>query len=99
MRVFMVPRWMKCSLASIGAVNVGVAACPFNVCTIQRLQSQPSQESGPLDVFGAMPGVPYNALSPRPSSPATVHANTLLLKVPTGEPDVIILIGACQVLP
>src|SRR5947207_14838563 len=99
MRVFMVPRWIKCSLARIGAVKVEVAACPFNVCTIQRLQSQPVQESGPLEGFGATPGVPYQAMSTRPSSPATGHANTLLWRVPTGEPDVVILIGAAQVVP
>src|SRR5438552_18669513 len=99
MRVYMLPRWIKCSLARIGAVKVGVAACPFNVCTIHRLQSQPVQESGSLEGFGATPGVPYQAMSTRPSSPAAVHANTLLWGVHTGEADVSIWIGAAQVLP
>src|SRR6266567_1738489 len=90
MRVYMLPRWLKCSLARIGAVKVGVAACPFKVCTIHRLQSQPVQESGPLEGFGATPGVPYQAMSTRPSSPATIQANTLLWRVPAGEPDVLI---------
>src|SRR5437773_1106055 len=99
MRVLMVPRWLKCSLARIGAVKVGLAVCPFNVCTIHRLQSQPVQESGPLEGFGATPGVPYHAMSTRPSSPATAQANTLLWSVPTGEPDVSTWIGAAHVLP
>src|SRR5438045_8556555 len=86
MRVFMLPRWIKCSLARIGAVKLGVAACPFNVCTIHRLQSQATHESGPLEGFGATPGVPYQAMSTRPSSPATAQANTLLCSVPTGDP-------------
>src|SRR2546429_6146452 len=50
----------------------------FSVCTIHRLQSQAVQESGPLEGFGATPGVPYQAMSTRPSSPATGQANTLL---------------------
>src|SRR5437660_11183767 len=66
MRVFMLPRWIKCSLARIGAVKVGAAACPFSVCTIHRLQSQAVQESGPLEGVGATPGVPYQAMSTRP---------------------------------
>src|SRR5436305_14599397 len=96
MSVFMLPRWIKCSLARIGAVKVGVAACPFNVCTIHSLQSQAAQESGPPDGFGATPGVPYQAMSTRPSSPATVQANTLLWSLPPGEPDVPIWIGPAQ---
>src|SRR6266852_3423730 len=99
MRVNMLPRWIKCSLAWIGAVKVGTAACPFNVCTIHRLQRQVVHESGPFEGFGARPGVPYQAMSTRPSSPATVQAKTLLWSVPTGEPDVSILIGAAHVLP
>src|SRR2546430_17027437 len=99
MRVYMLPRWIKCSLARIGAVKVGVAACPFNVCTIQRLQSQPMQESGPSEGFGATPGVPYQAMSTRPSSPATAHANTLLWRVPPGGPGVAILTGAAHGVP
>src|ERR1700751_1370034 len=98
MKVYMLPRWIKCSLARIGAVKVGGAACTFNVCTIHKLQSQ-AQESGPLEGFGATPGVPYQAMSTRPSSPAAGQANTLLWRVPTDEPDVSILIGAAQVLP
>src|SRR5439155_22683452 len=95
----MLPRWIKCSLARIGAVKVGVAACPFSVCTIHRLQSQEVQESGPLEGLGETLGVPYQAMSRRPSSPATAQANTLLWSVPTGEPDVSIRIGAAHVLP
>src|SRR5438045_9576989 len=98
MRVFMLPRWIKCSLARIGAVKLGVAACPFNVCTIHRLQSQATHESGPLEGFGATPGVPYQAMSTRPSSPATAQANTLLCSVLTGDPDVSICLGAAHVV-
>src|SRR5437867_12917532 len=94
MSVNMLPRWIKCSLARIGAVKVGVAACPFNVCTIHRLQSQAVQESGPLEGFGATPGVPYQAMSTRPSSPATAQANTLSWRAPPGGPDVLIGIGS-----
>src|SRR5437016_13223518 len=98
MRVFMVRRWIKCSLARIGAVKVGAAACPFSVCTIHRLQSQAVQESGPLEGFGATPGVPYQAMSTRPSSPAAFQANTLLCSVPTGALSGM-AIGAAHVLP
>src|SRR5260370_30310324 len=99
MRVYMLPRWIKCSLVRIGAVKVGVAACPFNVCTIHRLQSQAVQESGPLEGFGATPGVPYQAMSTRPSSPATAHANTLLWREAPGETHVLILIGEVPGFP
>src|SRR5438270_11707668 len=98
MSVFIVPRWIKCSLARIGAVKVGAAACPFNVCTIHRLQSQLLEESGPLEGFGSIPGVPYQAMSTRTPSPATAQANPLLCRVPTGEADVLIGIAAAQVL-
>src|SRR2546426_2185052 len=94
MRVYMLPRWIKCSLARIGAVKVGVAACPFSVCTIHRLQSQAVQESGPLEGFGATPGVPYQAMPTRPSSPATVQANTLFWRAAAGGPPALILIGS-----
>src|SRR2546430_14720234 len=94
MRVYMLPRWIKCSLARVGAVMVGVAACPFSVCTIHRLQSQAVQESGPLEGFGATPGVPYQAMATRPSSPATAPAKTLLWRGPPGGTTVLILIRA-----
>src|SRR2546426_10543149 len=99
MRVYMLPRWIKCSLARIGAVKVGVAACPFSVCTIHRLQSQAVQESGPLEGFGATPGVPYQAMSTRPSSPATAQAKTLLWRGASGEPYGCIWIWAGHVFP
>ena len=56
--VWLLPRWMKCPLARIGAVNVGLAACPFSVWVKNTLQSQTvaggvgleaGQESGPFD--------------------------------------------------
>src|SRR5258708_12454719 len=99
MRVYMLPRWIKCSLARIGTLKVGVAACPFNVCTIHKLQSHPVQESGPLEGFGATPGVPYQAMPTPPSSPATVHANTLLWRVPPGNPPPSILLRPTHLFP
>src|SRR5947208_10581855 len=109
MRVNMLPRWTKCSLARIGAVNVGGLPWPFSVWAMYMLQSQtdapaggvddPSgQESGPFWPTGAMPGVPIQAMFTRPSSPAAAQANTLLCRVPWGELSGM-LIGADQVVP
>ena len=47
----------------------------------------------------ATPGVPYQAMSTRPSSPAAIHAKTLLCKVPAEEPEVFICMGVDQVFP
>src|SRR5438270_9781552 len=44
-------------------------------------------------------GVPYQTMFTRPSSPALIHAKTLLCKTPSGEPEVSIVIGALQVFP
>jgi len=84
----MLPRWIKCSLARIGAVKVGVAAVPVQCLHHPQAPVAGGARVGALDGFGATPGVPYQAMSTRPSSPATVQANTLLWRVPTGEPDV-----------
>src|SRR2546426_9698919 len=46
-----------------------------------------------------MPGVPYQTMSTRPSSPAAIHVNTLLCRVPAEEPDVSICMGVDQVFP
>src|SRR6476660_6713814 len=100
MSVFMLPRWIKCWLAWIGAVNVGVASWPFNVCAIQTLQSQVApHESGPAEGCVGCPGVPYQAMLTRPSSPATAQTKTFVCRTPNGDPLVSIVIGAAQVLP
>jgi len=43
----MVPLWMECSPARIGAVNEGDVACPFSVWTTYRLQMPFVVASGP----------------------------------------------------
>src|SRR6202035_3044859 len=107
---------MKCSLAKTGAVKVGVAACPLRVCTIHRLQSPFTESgplmflpwAGGNGAFTPQvgssgllsPGVPYQTILTRTSSPAAIQAKTLLCKVPAGEADVSIVIGGvAQVLP
>src|SRR5437660_9216455 len=81
-------------------MNVGVALCAFVLVIYQRLQSQfDPQESGPSLGNGGWPGVPYHAMPTRPSSPAAIQAKTLVCNVPTGDPEVLIVAGADQVLP
>src|ERR1700736_3641915 len=107
---------MKCSLAKTGAVKEGEAACPLSVCTIHRLQSPFTESGPVMVLPWAggngaftpqvgssgllIPGVPYQTILTRPSSPAAIQAKTLLCKMPAGEPDVSVVIGGgAQVLP
>src|SRR5579872_5835919 len=85
----MFPRWLKCSLARIGCVQVFPSSSD---CTIHRLQS-PLTKSGPPQLL-QVAGVPYQATSSRPGSPAAIQAKTLLF-----SPGVGICCGADHVLP
>ena len=79
---------------------MGVALCAFVLMTYQRLQSQfDPQESGPALGNAGWPGVPYHAMPTRPSSPAAIHAKALVCNVPTGDPEVSIVVGADHVFP
>src|SRR5438132_11173055 len=77
--VWIEPRWTKCSLASVGAAKVGAALFALADWPSHRLQS-PWTESGPVQPLFAVPaapGVPYQAMSTRPSAPAAAQAKTL----------------------
>src|SRR5438128_2647651 len=97
----MPPRRNACSLASSGVVKVTDEACAFSVCVRYRLH-EPGTESGPPSgqALGPPPtrstcdGVPYHAMSTRPSSPAAIQPKTLL-----ASPGVGTLTGADHVFP
>ncbi len=102
--VWMVPLWIACSPARTGAVNAGAEELPFSVCIRYRLQMPLVVASGPplppwfvpqvgsSGLAGA--GVPYQATSTRPLSPAAAQAKTLLR-----SPGVGMVMGADQVVP
>src|SRR6266540_1362162 len=97
--VNMLPKWTKCSLATIGGVNVGTASRPSRVWVRYRLQ-WPSVESGPrCGLSGSAhviwsQSVPYQATSTRPASPAAAHAKTFVR-----SPGVGICTGVVHVTP